>query len=128
MVWVDRGAKMRIPQCFLPQQAYYTDNYSNKPAGVGVTQVYPYTAANPADFRTGAQYDYFTGQTLQTFNLLAGSSTPQQVVTTSYDFADRPQTTMRPDGGQVTTHYWDNWLALGTKQIVEGAARFKWGI
>ena len=115
------GAKNR-------SQIDYTDNYSNKPTGVGATGVYPYTAANPVGFRGGALFNYYTGQTLQSFNLLPGGSTPQQVVTTSYDFADRPLTTTRPDGGQVGTQYWDNYLALGTRQLVEGAYRFKWDI
>lgn len=69
---------------------------------------------------------YYTGQSKKTFNLLAGGSTELQVVTSSYDFADRPLETTRPDGGWVKTGYWDNWLALATSQQVEsGKVRFK---
>lgn len=98
------------------KQIEYADNYSNKPSNIGVTCAYPYTTADPTGFRAGAQWNYFTGQTIKSFNLLAGSSTEQQIVTTSYDFADRPLQTNRPDGGWVKTGYWDNWLGGVTSQ------------
>src|SRR5262249_30034420 len=108
------------------KQIVYTDNYSNKPAGVGPTAVQVYTAADPTGFRAGSQWNYYTGQTIKTFNLTPGSSTETQVVTTSYDFADRPLVTTRPDGGWARTDYWDNWLTGVTSQLVEtGKVRFK---
>src|SRR5262249_46757360 len=108
------------------KQILYTDNYSNKPGGVGQTHVYVYTAADPTGFRTGSQWNYYTGQTIKTFNLTPGSSTETQVVTTSYDFADRPLVTTRPDSGWVRTDYWDNWLASVASQLVEtGKVPFK---
>ncbi|MGH9798734.1 MAG: hypothetical protein ACRD82_00060, partial [Blastocatellia bacterium] len=111
------------------KQIVYTDNYSNKPGNIGVTCVYPYTAADPTGFRSGSQWNYFTGQTIKTFNLLSGGSTEQQIVTTNYDFADRPLQTNRPDGGWVKTGYWDNWLAGVTSQQVEsGKLRYKFEI
>src|SRR5262249_34712043 len=108
------------------EQILYTDNYSNKPGGVGPTAVQVYTAADPTGFRAGSQWNYYTGQTIKTFNLTPGSSTETQVVTTSYDFADRPLVTTRPDGGWGRTDYWDNWLALVASQLAEtGKVRFK---
>ncbi len=108
------------------KQVEYADNYSNKPASVGATCVYPYTTADPTGFRAGAQWNYFTGQTIKSFTLLSGSNTEQQAVTTSYDFADRPLQTNRPDGGWVKTSYWDNWLGGATSQQVDsGQVRYK---
>jgi hypothetical protein len=102
------------------RQILYTDNYTNKPGGVGQTQIHPYTVADPTGFRSGSQWNYYTGQTIKTFNLLAGSSTEQQVVTTSYDFVDRPVETIQPNGGWVKTAYWDNWLAVASSQLAGG--------
>ena len=111
------------------QSLAYGDYCVGKPTNVGETHVVPYTVADPTGFRSGAQWNYFTGQTLKTFNLLLGSSEEQQIVTTSYDFADRPKETMRPDEGLVKTHYWDNLLIAGTLQQIEpGKVRFKWEI
>ena len=59
-----------------------------------------------------AQYNYYTGQLLKSFNLRPNSSTEEQVVTTTYDFADRPLQTTQPNGGYVRTAYWDNFLLL----------------
>ncbi|MDX2040328.1 MAG: RHS repeat-associated core domain-containing protein [Acidobacteriota bacterium] len=108
------------------KQIVYTDNYLDKPGGVGNTCVYPHTTADPTGFRSGAQWLYYTGQSKKTFNLLSGSSTEEQIVTTTYDFADRPSQTTRPDGGWVKTDYWDNWLAVASSQQVDaGKVRFK---
>ncbi|MEK7831169.1 MAG: hypothetical protein AAB401_08800, partial [Acidobacteriota bacterium] len=108
------------------KQIEYTDNYLDKPGSVGNTCVYPYSTSDPTGFRSGAQWLYYTGQSKKTFNLLSGSSTEQQVVTTTYDFADRPLQTNRPDGGWVKTAYWDNWLASVTSQQVDsGKVRYK---
>ena len=107
-------------------QFQFGDYCVNKPGGVGQTHVIPYTSANPTGFRGGSQWDYNTGLTVKTFNLTPGSSTETQIVTTSYDFADRPLQTTRPDGGWVKTAYWDNWLATVTSQLVEtGKTRYK---
>ncbi|MGH9802780.1 MAG: hypothetical protein ACRD82_20625, partial [Blastocatellia bacterium] len=57
------------------KQIVYTDNYSNKPNNIGVTCVYPHTVADATGFRSGSQWNYFTGQAIKSFNLLAGSST-----------------------------------------------------
>ncbi len=111
------------------QSFTYGDYCENKPAGVGQTHIVPYTSADPSGFRTGSQWNYFTGQLLKSFNLLAGSSTEQQAVTTTYDFADRPLLTTRPDGGWVRTDYWDNLLTVGMAQQIEpGKVRFKWEV
>jgi RHS repeat-associated protein len=108
------------------QQIVYSDYYTNKPGGVGQTHVSPYTTADPTGFRAGSQWDYYTGLPVKTFNLLPGGSTELQVVTTSYDFADRPLQTNRPDGGWVKTAYWDNWVATVTSQLVDtGKTRYK---
>ena len=108
------------------KQIVYTDNYLDKPGTVGNTCVYPFTTADPTGFRSGAQWLYYTGQSKKTFNLLSGGSTEEQIVTTTYDFADRPLQTTRPDGGWVKTGYWDNWLAVATSQQVDaGKVRFK---
>ena len=56
------------------KQIEYTDNYADKPAGVGVTCVHPYTVADPTGFRSGSQWHYFTGQTKKSFNLLPNDS------------------------------------------------------
>jgi RHS repeat-associated protein len=112
------------------RQAFaYGDYCVNKPVGVGQTHVVPYSSADPTGFRNGSQWNYFTGQVVKSFNLLSGSSTEQQVVTTTYDFADRPLLTTRPDGGWVRTDYWDNLLAVGSvQQIDTGKVRFKWEV
>jgi RHS repeat-associated protein len=109
------------------KQIDYSDYYSNKPAGVGQTQVHVNTAQDPIGFRSGSQWDYYTGLTVKTFNLAPGSSTETQVVTTDYDFADRPrQTTRLESGAWVKTAYWDNWLATATSQLVDtGKVRYK---
>src|SRR5262249_17747020 len=109
------------------KQVLYIDNYSNKPGSVGQTHVQVYTAADPTGFRAGSQWNYYTGQTIKTFNLTPGSTTETQVVTTSYDFADRPLVTTRPNGGWMRTDYWDNWLTGVTSQLVEtGKVSFKY--
>jgi hypothetical protein len=116
------------------KQIVYTDNFSNKPAGVGNVQAYPYTTADPTGFRTGAQYDYYRGAGIKTFNLLPGGTTELQVMQTLYDFADRAYYTWRAaDGHSVETRFWDNWLAVGTNELVEYTNntpyyRFKWEI
>ncbi|MBS1791530.1 MAG: RHS repeat protein [Acidobacteria bacterium] len=111
------------------KQIEYTDNYADKPSGIGATCVYPYTTADPTGFRSGAQWLYYTGQTKKTFNLQSGSSTEEQAVETTYDFADRPSVTTRPDGGWVKTEFWDNWLATATSQQVDsGKVRYKFEI
>ncbi|HKQ72777.1 MAG TPA: carboxypeptidase-like regulatory domain-containing protein, partial [Blastocatellia bacterium] len=107
-------------------QFQFGDYCVNKPGGVGQTHVVAHTAADPTGFRKGSQWDYFTGLTVKSFNLAPGSSTETQIVTTSYDFADRPLQTTRPDGGWVKTAFWDNWLATVTSQLVEtGKTRYK---
>ncbi len=103
-----------------------TDNFSNKPPGVGQTHAYVYTTQDPIGFRKGAQYNYYTGQVVKRFNLRSGSSTEEQVVTSTYDFADRILQTNRPDGGWVRIGYWDNWMNVSTyQQIAPGQMRFK---
>jgi RHS repeat-associated protein len=101
------------------RQTLYTDNFSNKPVSVGATQAYPYTSADPTGFRSGRQYDYQDGHTVKTFNLKAGSSVEEQVTTMSYDFADRPLQTTRPDGGWTQHAYWDNALYQTTKRKID---------
>ncbi|HQR33723.1 MAG TPA: RHS repeat-associated core domain-containing protein [Blastocatellia bacterium] len=111
------------------KQVEYTDNYLDKPGTVGNTCVYPYTSADPTGFKSGSQWLYYTGQTKKTFNLVPGNNTEQQVVQTTYDFADRPSVTTRPDDGWVKTEYWDNWLATSTSQQVDsGKVRYKFEI
>jgi len=107
-------------------QLQFGDYCVNKPGGVGQTHLIPYTSADPTGFRKGSQWDYFTGLTVKSFNLTPGSSTETQIVTTSYDFADRPLQTTRPDGGWVKTAYWDNWRATVTSQLFDtGKTRYK---
>ena len=104
------------------------DYCANKPAGIGQTHVQPQAARNPIGFGTGSQWDYYTGLTVKTFNLTPGSGVERQIVTTSHDFAGRPQVTTRPDGGWLRTDYWDNWLAAATTQLVDAGkmrARFE---
>gem|GEM_PF-2074565 len=98
------------------QQFTYTDYFSNQPAGVGQTAAYLYTAQDPTGFRAGAQYDYYTGLPVKGFNLRPNSATEEQVMTTSYDFADRPLITYRPDGGYLYYTYWDNFNYLDAVQ------------
>jgi RHS repeat-associated protein len=108
------------------RQFQYGDYCVNKPGGVGETHLVPYTASDPTGFRTGSQWEYYTGLTIKSFNMLSGGTTELQVVTTSYDFADRPLQVTRPDGGWVKTGYWDNWLAMATSQQVDaGKVRYK---
>jgi RHS repeat-associated protein len=108
------------------QQFQFGDYCVNKPVGVGQTHLIPYTQADPTGFRKGAQWDYFTGLTVKTFNLTPGSSTETQIVTVSHDFADRPLQTTRPDGGLVKTKYWDNRLGKATSQLFEtGKMQYK---
>ncbi|MBI1761281.1 MAG: VCBS repeat-containing protein, partial [Acidobacteria bacterium] len=111
------------------KQIDYADNYANKPANVGPTHVYPFTTTDPALFKSGGWYDYYTGNVRKTFNIPSGTQW-QQVVETEYDAGtDRPKKTTRPDGGFVETHYWDNLLVVGTKQQIEsGKVRFKWDL
>jgi RHS repeat-associated protein len=111
------------------KQLDYADNYFDKPGSVGPTQVYPTLTTSPdlTAVRGGAQFHYFTGQSRKSYNLLPGSGTELQVVTTSYDFADRPLLTTKPDNGWARTDYWDNLLVVGTAQQIEsGKVRFKW--
>jgi YD repeat-containing protein len=107
-------------------QLLYTDNFLNKPASVGNTQAFVYTAADPTGMRAGKQYDYWTGNLLKSFQLRPNSSTEEQLVTTSYDFADRPLQTTPPTGAWVKTFYWDNLLYVTTLQktdTVSGTAQ-----
>jgi len=99
---------------------------SGTPDPVTFKHVAPYTAADPTGFRKGSQWDYYSGLTVKSFNLTPGSSTEAQVITTNYDFADRPLQVTRPDGGWVKTAYWDNWLVKVTSQLIEtGKTRYK---
>ena len=110
-------------------QIDYTDNYSNKPVGLGPTQVYPYITTTPelTAMRAGMQHEYYTGHVNKSFSLAPGSSAELQAVQTSYDFAGRPWQTTKPDGGWVRTDYWDNLLVAGTAQQIEtGKVRYKW--
>lgn len=91
-------------------QLLYTDNFLNKPSSIGNTQALVYTAADPTGMRTGKQYDYWTGNLLKSFSLKPNSSTEEQIVTTSYDFADRPWQTTQSTGAWVKTYFWDNLL------------------
>jgi YD repeat-containing protein len=110
------------------KQFQYGDYCTNKPGGVGETHLIPYTASDPTGFRAGSQWEYYTGLTIKSFNMLSGGSTELQAVTTSYDFSDRALQTTRPDGGWAKTAYWDNWLATVTSQQVEaGKVRYKFG-
>ncbi|MGH9802557.1 MAG: hypothetical protein ACRD82_19505, partial [Blastocatellia bacterium] len=93
------------------QQFDYSDYYSNKPTGVGQTHAYLYTAANPHGFKTGSKYDYYNGNSVRGFNLRPGSGTEEQVVESTYDFADRLLQRTRADGGWTQVKYWDNLLA-----------------
>ncbi|MBK8316705.1 MAG: hypothetical protein IPL01_22905 [Acidobacteria bacterium] len=107
-------------------QVLYGDYCLNKPGGIGQTHVQPYAVQNPIGFKTGSQWEYYTGLTVKTFNSTPGSGAEQQVVTTSYDYAGRPQLTTRPDGGWLRTDYWDNWLVTATSQLVDaGKTRYK---
>jgi len=107
-------------------QFIVTDNYSNKPVGLGPTAAYVYTKQDPIGFRTGSQYDYYDGNVLKTFNLRPNLSTEEQVVTMSYDFADRLLQTNRPDGGYTRNGYWDNYLNQSTYQLIAaGLVTFK---
>ncbi|HWQ31967.1 MAG TPA: carboxypeptidase regulatory-like domain-containing protein, partial [Blastocatellia bacterium] len=101
------------------RQTLYTDNFSTKPGPVGATQAYPYTSADPTGFRNGRQYDYWDGHPVKTFNLKPGSAIEEQVTTISYDFADRPLQTTRPDGGWTQNAYWDNALYQTTTQKID---------
>ena len=93
------------------QQFSYADYYSDKPAGIGQTQVYLNTSANPHGFKTGSQYDYFNGNVVKSYNQRPGSSNEEQPMLTTYDFADRWVERLRGDGGWMRMRYWDNWLA-----------------
>jgi RHS repeat-associated protein len=101
------------------QQYSYSDYYTNKPSGVGTTQAYRYTSANPYGFKSGSQYDYFNGNIVKTFSLRPGSSTEEQVAPSTYDFADRLLQKTQPDGGWMQMRYWDNWLAKVKAQKID---------
>ena len=100
-----------------------TDNFTNKPAGLGALQAYPYLTADPAGMKAGAQYEYYTGHVVKTFAQRPNQSTEEQVTTTTYDFADRPLRTTSPTGSYVELGYWDNLLRQTTytkRDVISG--------
>ena len=96
-----------------------TDNFTNKPAGLGSTQAYVYTTADPIGTSGGAQYEYYTGLPTKSFILLPGSAVEQQSTTMSYDFADRPVQTTKPNGAWASVGYWDNLLRQTTSAKID---------
>ena len=44
-----------------------TDNFTNKPAGLGALNAYAYLTADPTGMKAGAQYEYYTGHVVKTF-------------------------------------------------------------
>ncbi len=100
-----------------------TDNFTNKPAGLGALNAYVYLTADPIGMKAGAQYEYYTGQVLKTFAQRPYQSTEELVTTTTYDFADRPLRTTSPTGSYVELGYWDNLLRQTTytkRDVVSG--------
>ncbi len=91
-----------------------TDNFTNKPAGLGATNAYVYLASDPIGMRVGTQYEYYTGHPVQSFALRPNQTTPEMVSAMTYDFADRPLTTTAPNGATATMGYWDNLLRTTT--------------
>ena len=99
-----------------PKGFGYGDNFLNKPASVGQTGAYMTISVDVVGFVKAANFDYYTGQVGTSYNVRPGSSVAEQLVTTTYDFADRPVQTTRPDGGWVKSDYWDNLLYATTFQ------------
>jgi YD repeat-containing protein len=91
-----------------------TDNFTNKPGGLGALQAYPYLTSDPIGMKAGAQYNYYTGQVVKTFAQRPNQSAEEQITTTTYDFADRPLRTTSPTGSYVELGYWDNLLRQTT--------------
>lgn len=100
----------------IPKGISYSDNYTNKPVSVGPTETNVTATQDAVGLVNGTQFDYYTGQPVSAYIIPPGSSVAEQLVTTSYDFADRPLQATRPDGGWVKTGYWDNLLSATAKR------------
>jgi RHS repeat-associated protein len=105
---------------------YYEDNFSvpsEPPASRGmVTRV-----KDPDGYWSGTKYNWYTGQVVESYHIAgtSGTGAHENVVSYGYDVLDRPNLVTRPDGGQTTRTYWDNWMAVATyTQIDAGKTRY----
>jgi RHS repeat-associated protein len=100
-----------------PTSAEMTDNFTNKPSGLGQTHGMPTVIIDADGFRNGAKYNYHTGLPVQSYHL--SGSTPVNVTSFSYTTGDRIQSVTRPDGGNTSWTYWDNWLARAQYTLID---------
>jgi YD repeat-containing protein len=107
-------------------QFFYEDNYLS---GQGVGQTHGLlTRVKDADgYGSGAKYNWYTGQVVESYHIAGTSETGahENVVSYGYDAFDRPNLVTRPDGGQTTRTYWDNWMAVATYTLIDaGKTRY----
>ncbi len=96
------------------KQIDYTDYFTNKPSSLGSLQAYVKTTADPVNMKAGAQYEYYTGLPTKSFVINPSVGTEEQITTMTYDSADRPVQTTKPNGSWASVSYWDNLLRQTT--------------
>jgi YD repeat-containing protein len=104
------------------------DNFSNKPSGTGETHGMVQRIIRPAKVlnvattvQDGAKFDWYTGNPVESYHIqgTTWNGAHQNVVTYTYDGADRRIGEYRPDGGWTTFNYWENWRAFATYTLLE---------
>lgn len=95
----------------------YTDNW-NSGGGAPPAATYALPTKTKQGQSTdvtwsGAKYNYYIGTMAESYHLAGTSGTGTQENTTSYtyDTFGHVATRVRPDGGQTSYAYWDNWMA-----------------
>ena len=99
------------------------DNYLNKPSGTGETRTTSRGVKDGDGYWNGANYDWFTGEVLNSYHI-AGTSvtgTPENVTAYGYDNADRLIWANPPQGGSHQIDYWDNWMVVATFDLVDSS-------
>jgi RHS repeat-associated protein len=101
-------------------QFYYEDNF---PAGqaAGQTHALLTRVKDPDGFWSGSKYDWHSGNVLESYHLAgtSGTGAHENVTTYTYNTIDRLIAVTKPDGGKMTTTYWDNLLSLATYTLID---------
>ncbi|HIK11545.1 MAG TPA: RHS repeat protein, partial [Oscillatoriaceae cyanobacterium M33_DOE_052] len=94
----------------------YTDNYSNKPAGVGHTYAYLTKVTDGAGKQRQLQYNYHKARV----NQMSDFASPANWTQFSYaDTLDRLTQITRPDGGYTSYTYIDDLLAININTSID---------
>ncbi|MBO0797452.1 MAG: S8 family serine peptidase, partial [Blastocatellia bacterium] len=122
-------------------QFFYEDNFLSG-QGVGQTHAMQTRVKDPDSYWSGAKYDWYTGNVVESYHLAgtSGTGVHENVMSYGYDAFDRPNQVTRPDGGQTTVTYWDNLLVVTQNTLIDagletryqvntldGAGRTRWG-